>query len=95
MIADAQTGWITDALSGEDCTFSSDPYLQFDFTEPHSSIGFTIHYEEGTGCHATRLRMQVYDAAGLCVTDEELENHSAVCVINKLSPVTAGTLYFP
>ena len=78
VIADAQTGWITDALSGEDCTFSSDPYLQFDFTEPHSSIGFTIHFEEGTGCHATRLRMQVYDA--------ELENHSAVCVINKLSP---------
>lgn len=86
VIADAQTGWITEALSQEDCTFSSDPYLQFDFTEPHSSIGFTIHFEEGTGCHATRFRMQVYDTAGLCVTDEELENHSAVCVINKLSP---------
>ena len=44
VIAEAQTGWITDALSQEDCTFSSDPYLQFDFTEPHSSIGFTIHF---------------------------------------------------
>lgn len=86
VIAEAQTGWITDALSREDCTFADAPYLQFDFTEPHSSIGFTIHFEEDTGCHATRFRMQVYDETGLCVTDEELENHSAVCVINKLSP---------
>lgn len=85
-LAGTQTGWVSGNLSKNDCTFESDPFMQFDFSELHSSIGFTIHFEESTGAHATRLRMQIYDASGVCVTDEEIENHSAVCIINKLSP---------
>ena len=81
-----QTGWIGSYLSGADCTFASNPYLEFGFTEPHSSIGFTLHFEHITGQHPTRILTQTFDADGNAVSELEVENHTTHCIINLLSP---------
>lgn len=81
-----ETGWIGSAMSRADCTFSSSPYLEFSFTEPHSSIGFTLNFDQPTGQHATRIRVQTYDEYGQIIGNVVKENHSALCVINQPSP---------
>jgi hypothetical protein len=85
-ISHTETGWINSTMSRADCTFASNPYLDFEFMEPHSSIGFSIHFDEPTGQHATRIRVQTYDENGQIIDDVIKENHSALCVINLLSP---------
>ncbi len=82
----AELGWIAAPLSLSDGTFTTNPYLQFDFAEPHSSIGFTIHFEDGTGCHATEFQMEIYDELGNCIVSKTIENHRSTCVISALSP---------
>ena len=81
-----QTGWIGSYISGADCTFASSPYLEFGFTEPHSSIGFTLHFEHITGQHPTRILTQTFDENGNVVSQLETENHTTHCIINLLSP---------
>ena len=81
-----QTGWIGSYLSGGDCSFATNPYLEFGFTEPHSSIGFTLHFEHSTGNHASKILTQTYDNNGNLVSELEMENHTTHCIINLLSP---------
>ena len=81
-----QTGWISSCLSGADCMFAADPYLEFAFTESHSSIGFTLHFEHSTGQHPTKIWTQTFDADGNVVSELEMENHTTHCIINLLSP---------
>ena len=81
-----QMGWICSCLSRADCTFDSNPYLEFCFTEPHSSIGFTLHFEHVTGQHPTKILTQAYDSNGSIISELGTDNHSSHCVINLLSP---------
>lgn len=81
-----QTGWVCSPLSNSSCTFSSNPYLEFSFSKPHSSIGFSIHFDEPTGTHATRFLVQTFNSAGSVLTSKVVENHSSLAVVNLLSP---------
>jgi hypothetical protein len=84
--SNTETGWINSTMSRANCTFASNPYLEFQFTELHSSIGFTLHFDEATGQHASRLRVQTYDAGGHVISSTEQENHNGLCVVRLLSP---------
>lgn len=85
-ITRAQTGWMGNTLSNASCRFTSYPYLEFSFTEPHSSIGFSIHFDEMTGSHATSFLVQTFNASGAVLTSKTVENHSALAIVNLLSP---------
>lgn len=80
------TGWVASPLSKVDCTFSSNPYLEFYFTEPHSSIGFTLNFEKATGAHATHFIVETFDENDNLISYKEVENHSVSAVVNLLSP---------
>jgi len=81
-----QTGWIGSYMSKADCTFATNPYLEFGFEEEHSSIGFTLRFEEVTGQHPTRILTQTFDADGEIISQVESENHSANFAVGLLSP---------
>lgn len=85
-ITTAQTGWIYSAMSRSDGTFASNPYLEFNFSETHSSIGFTLRFEESTGAHATRFLVRTFDRNGNVISSKQVENHSAIAAVSLLSP---------
>jgi hypothetical protein len=81
-----QTGWVSSEQAGSDGVFTREPYLEFTFSEAHSSIGFTLHFEKSTGAHSNRLSVVTFGADGSVITRADVVNHSAVCVINLLTP---------
>lgn len=85
-ISGIQTGWVCSAMSNADCHFTTNPYLEFSFTEPHSSIGFTIHFDEATGVNPTKFWVRTYRNTSTLVSEQYVENHGNMAVINLLSP---------
>lgn len=92
-ISGHHTGWVASPLSKNDCTFSSNPYLEFWFSGPHSSIGFTLTFEKATGAHATRFLVETFDASGEVISSKEVENHSVTASVNLLSPNYEGVRF--
>lgn len=80
------TGWWSAAQSGEDGAFTTPPTLTFSFTEPHSSIGFTLLFDDKASQYPTDFRVQTFNAAGALVTSIDVAgNDKAEC------PVTLNT----
>jgi hypothetical protein len=61
---DSELGWWTNALSGKDGIFARRPVIQFDFTEPHSSIGLTVTFDVLTNEYASDIIIQAYTPTG-------------------------------
>lgn len=80
-IESVTTGWVCSPLSNRVTTFASQPYLEFRFSEPHSSIGFTVVFEESTGEHASQFRVETFNAGGTVVSSKTVENHSATAAV--------------
>ena len=81
-----QTGWVCSVMSNADCRFTANPYLEFGFTEPHSSIGFSLHFDEATGIKPTQFRVQTFSSSGAVISEQLVENHGNTAVVDLLSP---------
>lgn len=85
-IREAQTGWVSGVLSDHRALFAENPYMEFTFSEPHSSIGFTVFFEPTTGAHADHFTVQTFDSGGTLISEADVYADSAVATVNLLSP---------
>jgi len=77
-----EVGWYSDAFSGADGSFSPAQVIDFTFTEPHSSIGLTITFDEPANEYATDFDVVAYDASNNVIKDIKVRgNTNARCVV--------------
>lgn len=83
-VADIQTGWWSDAMSGGDGVFSTPPHLSFAFGGiAISTIGFTLAFDSKTNNFATSIRATCYAANGTTIVAQEtFSNADAMCVLD-------------
>lgn len=63
-ISRTQTGWWSGVLSGADGVFSVPPALTFAFTQNHTSVGFTLHFDEAAGEWPEDFTITTFGAGG-------------------------------
>lgn len=76
-----QTGWWSN-LSGENGSFASPPTLTFEFTADHSSIGFTVIFDDRAGRHPLSMTVYAYDAAETLIDAQTVVVTSARQVVD-------------
>ncbi|MDY3240752.1 MAG: hypothetical protein SOW80_11615 [Anaerovoracaceae bacterium] len=57
-----QTGWWSGEISDENGDINT--YLEFDFTDTHSSYGLTLYFDEKSNTYPIKFTITAYDAAG-------------------------------
>ena len=64
-LQDVQTGWISEAISGEDGVYTDDVHLTFDFSEPQDSYGLTFVFDERLSDNLpAEMKIIFYDSSG-------------------------------
>ena len=71
-----EVGWYSDALSGADGTFSPAQVIDFTFTQPHSSIGLTITFDEPANEYAADFDIVVYDGSGGVIWSHQVRGNT-------------------
>lgn len=62
--SNVETGWWSNAVSGADGTFTESPWIQYMFSNPISTLGLTLHFDDMANQYASRVKITCYDAAG-------------------------------
>jgi len=65
-----QTGWWSDAISGEDKSFDARPSLGFSWNENQTSVGFTLCFDDASGMYASLFRVSAYDLEGNLIQEK-------------------------
>ena len=78
-----QTGWWS-GLSGEDGTFAAPPTLTFSFTSNHTSVGFTIIFDDKANIYPKEIVVAAYDSSDVLIDNLTLNCTSATQVVNLL-----------
>ncbi len=65
-ISTVQTGWWSD-FSGADGSFATAQTLTFTFTANHSSIGFTVLFDDKTDQYPPSMTVSVYDSSDILI----------------------------
>lgn len=60
----AQVGWWSAVMSGEDGSFSSPPFIEYDLDKPYDLIGLTLNFDNPCGEWPTNLTVEYYDSKG-------------------------------
>lgn len=77
-----QMGWWSEQLSEDDGTFSNPPTLTFDFSEKHSSMGFTVVFDDKSGQYCTDFAIDTYGIDGKLLTHADvIDNDVADCAV--------------
>jgi len=71
-----EVGWYSAALSGPDGSFSPAQTIDFTFTQPHSSIGLTITFDEPANEYATDFDIVVYDGNGGTIWSHQVRGNT-------------------
>ena len=69
-LGDSELGWWSDVMCDPEGLFATRPYIEFDFTEPHSSIGLTLTFDKKTEEYASDFRIEAFDASGAVITSD-------------------------
>ena len=78
-LEDIQTGWWSEAISGEDGTI--DTYIEFAFSEPHSSYGLSLFFDEKAKIFPTMFTITAFDSAGSVIAETAVENSDVSCIV--------------
>lgn len=73
---DSELGWWSDSFSGSDGLFAARPVMQFDFTEPHSSIGLTLTFDKLTEEYPTDFRIEAYGASDEVIVSDYISGNA-------------------
>lgn len=78
-----QVGWWSASQTGENCAFAQPITITFDFSQPHSSAGFTIVFDDKADEYCTDFSLITYDAEGAELSRADLsDNREALCILN-------------
>ena len=78
-----QMGWWSAQQSGIDGTFATKPTLTFTFTQNHSSMGFTVIFDNKADQYCTDFTIKTYDASNVLITSKEITgNKQAECAVS-------------
>lgn len=72
-ISNEEIGFVSDAISKEDCTFENSPTIVFDFSSTHSSIGLTLFFDDLTNNYARKMKIKFLNNDTV-LSDETIEN---------------------
>ena len=72
-ISNEEIGFVSDAISKEDCTFENSPTIVFDFSSTHSSIGLTLFFDDLTNNYARKMKIRFLNNDTV-LSDETIEN---------------------
>nr|DAR40318.1 MAG TPA: protein of unknown function (DUF5048) [Caudoviricetes sp.] len=72
------TGYISTAISGEDGTFSANPYIDITFSTLHSMVGITLQFDTVTGTCPSDFTVTAYDGSTLKNTWEITGNTDVI-----------------
>lgn len=81
---EVETGWWSGVLSGEDGTFPVPPSLILDFSDAHSSVGFTVYFDDKAGEWPEAFDILTFDASGACVSRDEVSGHDGAVYISNV-----------
>lgn len=69
---EAEVGWWSEILCGEDGTFDPPQILEFVFSEDHSSMGISIAFDDAANEYAADFDINIYSAEGSLIHSEEV-----------------------
>lgn len=72
------TGYISTQISGEDGTFSANPYIDITFSTLHSMVGITLQFDTVTGTCPSDFTVTAYDGSTLKNTWEITGNTDVI-----------------
>lgn len=61
-VDNGEVGWWSDAISGADGTFASNPYLEFSFLANQTSAGFTIVFDDMANEYCSEFTIQAFNS---------------------------------
>ena len=70
-----QTGWWSDVISGSDGVFANPPKLTFTWQENHSSVGFTICFDDKAEEYPAQFNVYAYDYTGALINQKTVNNN--------------------
>lgn len=71
-------GWWSNSMSGADGAFETPPALTVTFSENHSSLGLTLHFDTAGGDYCSHIKITWKDASGNTIIAREFYPDSAV-----------------
>jgi hypothetical protein len=74
---DSELGWWSDTISDANGIFSPQPALQFDFTNPHNSVGLTIAFDKKANEYATDFKIEVFNPSAQIVVSETITGNTS------------------
>ena len=79
--ADLETGWFSDAISGDNGVFDVPPTLTFTFSEDISSVGFTLIFDSTHQQWPARYHVAVYDGSDALIAETAVENNDSQSIV--------------
>lgn len=78
-----KTGWWSEKLSNENTAFTNQPYIEFTLSEPASSIGFTVKFDDKGQHFAQEFSVETYDENGGTITTKTITgNDKTECKVD-------------
>ena len=70
-ISEIQTGWISKGVSDDTGEYSDTPTLSFSFSEPQTSYGITVAFDDRQSyAYPSKMNVAFYDAAGIVLQEQ-------------------------
>lgn len=70
-----EIGWWSGEISDENCILISPQVIEFNFTKDHSSIGFTVVFDNKANEYAADFTLQVYNGSGVLLYEDVVTNN--------------------
>lgn len=75
-VGDSELGWWSNNICGADGVFAVQPTMEFNFTEPHSSIGLTLTFDKQANEYASDFKIEVFDALNAVIVSETISGNA-------------------
>lgn len=75
-VGDSELGWWSNNICGADGVFTVNPTMEFNFTEPHSSIGLTLTFDKQANEYASDFKIEVFDAVNAVIVSETISGNA-------------------
>lgn len=78
---DLEVGWWSKSICGNDGTYTTNPYLDVKFTNPHNSIGLSITFDPVANEYASEFTIIFYDASDAVMITENIKDNDKTTFI--------------
>ncbi len=80
-----EVGWWSGELSDANGNFTTPQFLDFVFTSPQSSVGFTVIFDEKANQYASDFKIEVFDAADNLMAEDIVTGNTLARYVSDMS----------